>query len=243
MCLYLANELTSKSATDNRVKNVLGKTVIWIIPMQNPDGAMYDIKGGRFQSWRKNRQPVGYGYYGVDLNRNYGYKWGGQGSSGTRSSETYRGTAAESGVEVKRVADFVRGREGKIKTHVDVHTYSELVLWPFGYTHSVEMPAEDYALFQAMGKKMADTNGFSPEKSSDLYLTSGDSTDWMYGSQKIWSYTFELAPKMGNSVGFYPKASAIAQETSRNREAFMLLWENTDCLWRVVGKESKCVKR
>ena len=51
---------------------------IWIVFLVNPDGAEYDISGGRFHFWRKNRQPTpGSGsHVGTDLNRNFGYRWG-----------------------------------------------------------------------------------------------------------------------------------------------------------------------
>src|SRR4029453_19539616 len=53
---------------------------IWIVFNMNPDGSEFDISGGKFHSWRKNRQPTpGTKYIGTDLNRNYGYRWGGGG--------------------------------------------------------------------------------------------------------------------------------------------------------------------
>ena len=66
---------------------------IWIVPNLNPDGSEYDIATGSYRSWRKNRQPnAGSTAVGTDLNRNWGFNWGCcGGSSGTFSSETYRG--------------------------------------------------------------------------------------------------------------------------------------------------------
>ena len=90
--------------------------------------------------WRKNRQPnAGSTAVGTDLNRNWAWQWGCcGGSSGTFSSETYRGTAPFSAPETTVVRDFVNSRvvDGvqQIKTGIDFHTYSELVLWPYGYT-------------------------------------------------------------------------------------------------------------
>ncbi|NEE21440.1 zinc carboxypeptidase, partial [Streptomyces sp. SID7499] len=129
---------------------------------------------------RKNRQPnSGSSAIGTDLNRNWAYKWGCcGGSSSSPSSETYRGAAAESAPETKVVADFVRSRvvggKQQITAAIDFHTYSELVLWPFGYTYNDTAPgmtADDRNAFAAVGQKMAASNGYTAEQSSDLYIT------------------------------------------------------------------------
>jgi carboxypeptidase T len=69
---------------------------IYLVFNLNPDGSEYDIATGSYRSWRKNRQPnSGSSAVGTDLNRNWGYRWGGcGGSSGTPSSSTYRGPSA-----------------------------------------------------------------------------------------------------------------------------------------------------
>jgi len=95
MALYLLNELTSKYGTDSRITNAVNTREIWIVPSVNPDGSEYDVATGSYRSWRKNRQPnSGSTAIGTDLNRNWGWQWGCcGGSSGTFSSETYRGAA------------------------------------------------------------------------------------------------------------------------------------------------------
>ena len=78
-----------------------------------------------------------------------------------------------------------------IKAHIDFHTYSELVLWPFGYTTAdtaTGMTAAEAKRFQDLGKAMAATNGYTPEQSSDLYITDGDINDWAWGVHKILSF-------------------------------------------------------
>lgn len=248
MALYLLNELTSDYGTDSRVTNLVNSREIWIIPDLNPDGGEYDVATGSYRSWRKNRQPnSGSSYVGTDLNRNWAYRWGCcGGSSGSTSSETYRGPAAESAPEVKVVANFVRGRVvggvQQIKTGIDFHTYSELVLWPFGYTTAntaTGMTADDRNAFAAVGEKMAASNGYTPEQSSDLYITDGSIDDWLWGSQKIFGYTFEMYPSSSAGGGFYPPDEVIARETSRNRDAVLQLLENSDCMYRSIGKEAQ----
>ncbi|GAA2243988.1 M14 family metallopeptidase [Streptomyces indiaensis] len=247
MALYLLRELTSDYGSDSRVTSMVNNREIWIVPDLNPDGGEYDIATGSYRSWRKNRQPnSGSSYVGTDLNRNWNYRWGCcGGSSGSTSSETYRGSAAESAPEVKVVSDFVRSRvvggTQQIKAGVDFHTYSELVLWPFGYTYSdttTGMTADDNAAFKAVGRKMAASNGYTAEQSSDLYITDGSIDDYLWGTHKIFAYTFEMYPRSGGG-GFYPPDEVIERETSRNRDAVLQLLENADCMYRSIGKETQ----
>ncbi|MFD0276458.1 M14 family metallopeptidase [Kitasatospora sp. NPDC127111] len=248
MALYLLHEFGDKYATDSRIANAVNSREIWVIPDLNPDGGEYDIATGRYRSWRKDRQPnTGSRYVGTDLNRNWDYKWGCcGGSSGSTSSETYRGGAPESAKETKVVADFVRSRvvggKQQITAAIDFHTYSELVLWPFGWTTAdtaTGMSADEAAAFATLGRSMAGTNGYTPEQSSDLYITDGAIDDWLWGVHRIFAYTFEMYPGPNGSSGFYPPDEVIGRETSRNREAVLRLVETADCVYRVIGKQQQ----
>ncbi|MFE3786708.1 M14 family metallopeptidase [Streptomyces goshikiensis] len=247
MALYLIKEFGSKYGSDSRVTNMVNGREIWIIPDLNPDGGEYDIATGSYRSWRKNRQPnAGSSYVGTDENRNWDYKWGCcGGSSSSKSSETYRGAAGESAPEVKVVADFVRSRvvggKQQIKAAIDFHTYSELVMWPFGWTYNDTAPgmtADDLAAYKKTGLSMAASNGYTAEQSSDLYITDGTIDDWLWGNQKIFAYTFEMYPSSGGG-GFYPPDEVIDRETARNKDAVLQLLENADCMYRAIGKEAQ----
>jgi hypothetical protein len=247
MALYLANLFTDAYATDTRVRNVVNSREIWILPDLNPDGGEYDIATGSYRSWRKNRQPnSGSTAIGTDLNRNFGYNWGCcGGSSGSPSSSTYRGSTSFSAPETRVVRDFVLSRRigsvQQIKANIDFHSYSELVLWPYGYTTANTAPGmtlDQYNTFATIGRAMAATNGYTPQQGSDLYVTDGDITDWLWGNQRIWTYTFEMYPR-SSSPGFYPPDEVIARETSRNREAVLILAEYADCPYRAIGKQAQ----
>ncbi len=247
MALYLLNTFTGQYATDSRVRTAVDTREIWILPDLNPDGGEYDIATGSYRSWRKNRQPnSGSSAIGTDLNRNFGYNWGCcGGSSGSASSDTYRGPSAFSAPETAVVRDFVLSRRiggvQQIKANIDFHTYSELVLWPYGYTTANTAPglnADQEATFRTIGTQMANTNGYTPMQGSDLYVTDGDITDWMWGNQQIWTYTFEMYPSSGGG-GFYPPDEVIPAQTSRNKTAVLILSEYADCPYRAIGKESQ----
>ncbi|WP_406601598.1 M14 family metallopeptidase [Lentzea miocenica] len=236
-CLQIIKRYTDNYATP-AIKNLVDSREVWFIPMVNPDGVEYDIATGSFRGWRKNRQGNG-----TDLNRNWGYKWGCcGGSSGSTTSDTYRGTAAFSAPETNVIKNFVNSRVvggvQQIKTNIDFHSFSELVLWPFGYTTANTAPgldATEERAFRTLGQQMAATNGYTPEQASDLYITDGSIDDWMWGQHKIWSYTFEMYPSSGGLNGFYPRDTVIAAQTSRNDRAVDLFVSYSDCVKRVIN--------
>ncbi|PPK98577.1 zinc carboxypeptidase [Kineococcus xinjiangensis] len=248
MCLYLLDELTSKYSTDSRIKNLVDGREVWITFMVNPDGVEYDVATGQYRMWRKNRQPnSGSSYVGTDLNRNWAYKWGCcNGSSTSPSSDTYRGPSAFSAPETRALSNFVTSRRvggvQQIKSHLDFHAYGELILWPYGYTAADTAPGlttDDQSTYATLGRQMAATNGYTAEQASDLYVTDGGIDDWLWGQERIFTYTFEMYPKDSAGGGFYPPASVIGRETARNREAVLRFLEASDCVYRVIGKQSQ----
>ena len=156
----------------------------------NPDGVAHDIAGGKFHHWRKNRQPTpGSTAKGTDLNRNFGYQWGGGGrTSSNPKAITYRGPKAFSAPEDRAFRDFLASRviggRQQIRMGISFHESGRLVMWPYGYTKTdipSDMTAEDRAALARIGRKMASTNGYKPEQASDLYISSGTSRDYEYG--------------------------------------------------------------
>ena len=245
MTLYVLHLLVDNYGTDGQITDLVNSREVFIVFNANPDGGEYDIATGSYRSWRKNRQPTS-GFYGTDLNRNYGYKWGCcGGSSSYPFSDTYRGASAFSAPEVARLRDFtdsrVVGGKQQIKTSITFHTYAELILWPYGYTYTdipSDMAQDDHDVFAGMGQVMAGTNGYTAQQASDLYITDGDLTDWAYGVHKIFAYTFEMYPTT-TSPGFYPPGDAIAAQTSRNDAAVRYIIQQADCPYRVIGKEAQ----
>lgn len=245
MALYTLGILTNEYGTNQQITDLVNDREIWMVFDVNPDGGEYDIATGTYRSWRKNRQPnPGSSNVGTDLNRNWDYLWGCcGGSSGSTSSETYRGASPFSAPETTVVSNFVNSRViggiQQITVAIDFHTYSELILWPYGYTFTdvpADMTQDDHDVLVAMAQAMAATNGYVPEQASDLYITDGTINDWLYGVHGILNYTFEMYPDTAQQGGFYPPDEVIPAETSRNRAAVLYLLEQADCPYDVIGK-------
>jgi hypothetical protein len=183
----------------------------------NPDGRKR-AEGGL--SWRKNTNNnfcANTNTRGVDLNRNFSFSWNatnGQGSSGNQCDLTYRGPSAGSEPETKAIEAYVRSlwpdRRGPglndaapadtSGIHLDIHSYSRLVLWPWGTTNS---PAPNGTALQTLGRKFAFFNGYTPQQSIGLYPTDGTSDGVSYGELGVAAYTFELGTAFFESCTNY----------------------------------------
>ncbi|WP_205690230.1 M14 family zinc carboxypeptidase [Chengkuizengella sediminis] len=247
MTLYLMNLFTDEYGTNSEITNLVDNREIFLVFNLNPDGGEYDVRNGSYDFWRKNRQVnSGSSYVGTDLNRNYGYNWGCcGGSSGSTSSDTYRGSSPFSAPETNALRNFVDSRmiDGKmqITTAVSFHTYGELILYPYGYTYTdvpSDMTQDDHDVMVTLANQMANMNGYTPQQSSDLYITDGDMTDWTYGEHKIMSFTYEMYPTSSNP-GFYPPDEIIQRETERNRDPILYLTDKADCPYDVIGKAAQ----
>jgi hypothetical protein len=160
--------------------------------------------------------------------------------------ETYRGPSAFSAPETQTVRNFVLSRViggvQQIRASIDWHSYSELILWPFGHTRAdvtKGMTRDQHDTFEALGTSMARTNGYTPEQSSDLYITDGAIDDWLWGTNGVFAFTFEMYPTDGESPGFYPPDQVIHRETARNREAALMLLEDAACPYAAIGKSAQ----
>jgi len=192
--------------SEERVRNAVDSTQIYIIPMVNPDGVAYN--------WRKNRAP-NYGSdgtndeitsYGVDLNRNYGYMWNivylfpeNYFLEYITNEETwvYRGEEPFSEKETQSVKSFVENHEVSIS--LSYHDYGEFMIFPWMHT-SRHTPHE--TLFRSIGAGMSKINKYDlkiyGQYGEREYLipryqgTPGSSENWLYGEHDILAFTMEL---------------------------------------------------
>ncbi len=221
--------LAENYATNPEVKRLVDRSEVWIVPLVNPDGLEYTIHAYRY--WRKNRRDNGGGQFGVDLNRNYEYKWGldAVGSSADPSSAVYRGAAPFSEPETRAVRDLFLKKD--FRALVSYHSFSQVILYPWSYT---DLPSDRDAELRDIAVEMSDrikaVNGrlYKPGQSGkDLYLSNGDTTDWTFGLSGIPSYTIELPPIDELLGGFFNREEDIAPIFQENLPALIYLLDRT----------------
>lgn len=92
---------------------------------------------------------------GVDPNRNFGVGFGGQGTSTDPCSNIFRGPDAFSEVETRNVRDFVLSHKDDIIFYHDMHSYTQLVLLPYGF--KADLP-QDYDILLEFSLKVEDVH-------------------------------------------------------------------------------------
>ncbi len=210
-----AEYLISSYNTDADVTWLLDHHEIHLMLHANPDGRKRAETG---ISWRKNTNNnycANTNSRGADLNRNFQFQWGCcGGSSGNQCSDIYRGPTAASEPETQAVQNYIFDnfpdlREPPLDApapitttgiYLDIHSYSELVLWSWGFTSN---PTPNGTAMQTLGRKMAYFNGYEPAQAINLYPTDGTTDDFAYGEVGLPAYTFELGTTFFQGCGFF----------------------------------------
>lgn len=225
MPLYLANYLVSNYESNPEVKKLVDERETWIVPIVNPDGLEYSQT--IYTLWRKNmRDNNGNSFFersydGVDLNRNYGYKWGYDdiGSSPYPEDETFRGKNAFSEPETQAIGKLAVAHNFIFA--ISFHSYGQVMVYPWGYAN---LDTVDDRLFTDVASKMAFFNGYAYGNAKDgvMYNTNGDVTDWLYAQSGTLGYTIELA------TAFIPPENQIEQIWLKNKNATLYLLLTAD---------------
>lgn len=182
---------------------------IWMVPCSNPDGHDYVLSTDNL--WRKNRRPEkgscsdGTQPVGVDLNRNCGIVWGvippgGKTSCDPCDSMVYCGPAAFSEPESANIEQFLS--DHPIDTFADVHSYEQLILYPWGHApEQTTDPAENFTTLQT------GTCQPLPDSSYREYIDPVDLLKFQSIGNQIASDVAEVRGSVytvGPSIGLYP---------------------------------------
>ena len=235
MALEVIRLFTEGYGHDPALTNLVNTREIWVLPNVNPDGGEYDIATGVLSvlaqepaaqfRWQLRRGPE------PQLRLSLGRRR----LAGMPGADTYRGPAAFSEPETQVVRDFVVAHPD-ITAAITFHTYGELILYPYGYTYDdlpADMTPDDLMAFRSSPATWPPPTATPPQQASDLYTTSGDTVDWLYGERGIFGFTFEMYPLA--NPGFYPPGSVIERETRRNNAAVTYLTGIADNPRKVIG--------
>ncbi|KAK6507866.1 hypothetical protein TWF481_006288 [Arthrobotrys musiformis] len=212
--------ITGYNSNDSQVRSILDNYDFYILPVVNPDGFVYTQTTNRL--WRKSRQKhPSNSCVGTDINRNWSFKWDTPGGSSTNPcDETFRGLGPGNTPEntaLTKHAEALATNKG-IKLYIDWHSFSQLILLPYGYDCNRQVENYDRQMSLARGVATAIAGAssaktkFTPGATCpSLYKAVGGSTDWMQdvGKAEI-SWCIELRPSGGfGGTGFVLPATQI----------------------------------
>jgi carboxypeptidase T len=195
-----------------RIRYIVNNSILYFIPMVNPDGVESNN--------RKNKEPNDciFGdslFSGVDINRNFGFKWDEFDLHPLYYSLSaiptllrraniqyplldfwsivhdgvYRGPDKFSENESIAIKNFVERHN--ITISVDYHTSGQKILYPWTWTDN---PPEDESTFISIASNISKINDYSIQQGGKWYPILGSSKDWLYGEHGIFSFTIELCP-------------------------------------------------
>jgi len=171
---YLEGLLQSAAAGDEAMTYFFQTHEVYATPIVNVEGNFLDT--------RKNANQV-------DVNRNYGFEFGGPGSGSMITDMNYRGPSAFSEPEVAANAEFARTILPDL--WITMHTGVAEFYWPWGWTYD---KSPDWEFFEGLEEPFEKaTNGrVDAMMAAELYLAAGATDDWGYGQLGIPTHTFEV---------------------------------------------------
>uniref|UniRef100_A0A8C1J3V1 Carboxypeptidase A1 n=1 Tax=Cyprinus carpio TaxID=7962 RepID=A0A8C1J3V1_CYPCA len=225
--IWSAKKIVTDYGRDPVLTDILNNYDIFLEIIANPDGFVYTHSNDRM--WRKTRKPnPGSSCVGVDPNRNWEIGFGGPGASSNPCSQTYHGPSVHSEPEVKAIVDFVKSH-GKLKAFVSIHSYSQMLLYPYGYTRT---SAKDQVELHELARKavselqsLHNTAYTYGSVITTIYQADGITVDWTYEQGIKYSYTFELRDT--GRYGFLLPADQIIPTAEETWLALMAIMEHT----------------
>jgi extracellular matrix protein 14 len=215
---YLADYLVKSYGHSDKVSRLLEHFDFVLVPTLNPDGYEYTWTTDRL--WRKTRQETDTRFCpGIDLDRSFDFAW--QARDNT-CSESFPGDAPLAAVEAAALASWAQNQTENnnvvFQAFVDLHAYSETILYPYSYTCDKEPPSLENLEELAAGlrRSIIDIHGHryslmpaceenlfaaSPSTTTEPELAGGSALDYFYHVRGV-RYSYQIKLRDRGSYGF-----------------------------------------
>lgn len=206
LCLYFADELLTGYGTDSYITDFLDRTVIWLVPIMNPDGFVI--------SMRRNA-------HNIDLNRSF------PAYPSDFSTTWFDGEPLGEGNREPEIAHIMRwSAENHCALSLNYHTGALIVNYPFdnipGISSGTEAPTPDDAMFQYISLQYSTLN--TPMYTGGNYpqgIVNGSYWYSITGGMMDWNYRFMGCPEVTIELSYIKKPSPtlLPQYWAENRDA------------------------
>ncbi|XP_038958908.1 mast cell carboxypeptidase A isoform X1 [Rattus norvegicus] len=207
-CQWFVYQAAKSYGKNKIMTKLLDRMNFYVLPVFNVDGYIWSWTKDRM--WRKNRSKnPNSTCIGTDLNRNFDVSWDSSPNTDNPCLSVYRGPAPESEKETKAVTNFIRSHLNSIKAYITFHSYSQMLLFPYGYT--IKLPPNHQDLLKVARiatdvlSSRYETRYIYGPIASTIYKTSGSSLDWAYDLGIKHTFAFELRDK-GKSGFLLPES-------------------------------------
>ncbi|EFX01293.1 hypothetical protein CMQ_6235 [Grosmannia clavigera kw1407] len=228
---YVAWSLIAGYGKARLITKLLDHFDVVFVPVVNPDGYEYTWHTDRL--WRKSRQGTNFRYCrGLDLDHAFGFAWDNN-VHVEPCSESYGGEAAFQAVEARTLATWARGevllRDVEFVGFLDLHSYSQQILFPFSYSCEADPPnlenLEELAAGLAKAIRLSTGELYSISSACEGVLSMGDwssgepalgriesgggsAIDWFYHEMHA-RYSYQIKLRDTGSYGFLLPSSDI----------------------------------
>lgn len=226
---YLVWALITSYDQEPVLTRFLNNYTVVFIPVTNPDGYVYSWDSDRL--WRKSRQDTPFNFcHGLDLNHAFDFEW----NQDLREpcSEDYGGQKPFEAVEARELSQWakkqVEENHAQFVGFIDLHSYSQEILYPFEYTCDPEPPnvenleelaadlakairlssGEQYDVFSACEGAVLSRHGGRRGRVHGMEPPGGSAMDWFYHEMHA-RYSYQIKLRDRGSYGFLLPPDAI----------------------------------
>ncbi|KAI1716019.1 zinc carboxypeptidase domain-containing protein [Ditylenchus destructor] len=216
-CASLIYAISEIVTSPKKYSFLLDNYDIYIVPVLNPDGYVYtwsnetDVVNHRpARLWRKTRSgprsPSS--CYGVDANRNFDFEFGKEESNNQDPAcdDDYPGPKAFSEPEAKAVADFLEEHKDTMLVYMDIHAYSQKLIFPYGVNGKKLQNEEKIRDVAEKAVKAIHSRNYGHTYEAGsvteiMYKASGLAIDYAMGKLNIsFAYAMELRPSVNGDT-------------------------------------------
>lgn len=194
-CIRFARDLVLGYGTDDAITYAVDNAETWIVYCINPYG---------------RNSMTRYNANGIDVNRDGGYMWDGEGNS----------YGAFSQAETKIIRDMVRNHQTVV--YISYHSGTEYISYPWSYRADL---TPDEANHNYLAQQYAENSGYAAipyaPGFTGMYAINGSTKDYGYGATGSIAWSVEIS----NSK--QPAASQVIPYYLKNKDAMLSMITNS----------------